>query len=77
MSPKKTAAAPASYEQAVEDLEAIISRLESGQMPLDDMLGAYQRGHELLRQCEDKLQKLEQQVTLIDSQHSFEGSPDE
>ena len=38
--PKKPAAEPASYEQALEELEQLVGRIESGQMPLDQLLAA-------------------------------------
>ncbi len=34
---------PASYELALEELEQLVGRIESGQMPLDQMLAGYQR----------------------------------
>ena len=39
---------PASYEAALEELEQLVTRIESGQMPLDQMLAGYQRGATLL-----------------------------
>ena len=57
---------PATYEQAVQELEQLLTRLESGQMPLDELLGGYQRGAALLAFCKDKLQAVEDQVKLID-----------
>ena len=39
---------PASYEAALEELEQLVTRIESGQMPLDQMLAGYQRGAVLL-----------------------------
>ncbi|NBS47805.1 MAG: exodeoxyribonuclease VII small subunit, partial [Betaproteobacteria bacterium] len=52
--PKPSAAAPvppASYEAALEELEQLVARIESGQMPLDQLLQGYQRGAELLQFC--------------------------
>ena len=67
--PRKTdtpPAQPASYGEAVEQLEQLIGRLESGQLPLEDLLGQYQRGTELLRYCRDRLQAVEDQVRVLD-----------
>ncbi|TSE21492.1 Exodeoxyribonuclease 7 small subunit [Tepidimonas alkaliphilus] len=61
-------AAPASYEAAVQELESLLARLESGQMPLDDLLGAYQRAAQLLDWCRQRLDAVEQQIRLIDAQ---------
>jgi len=68
MSRKATArlAAPASYGDAVQQLEQLVEGLESGQLPLEDLLAQYQRGAELLRYCRDRLQAVEEQVKVLD-----------
>lgn len=58
--------APASYEAALEELEQLLARLESGEMPLDQLLGGYQRGAELLKFCRDKLEAVENQIKVLD-----------
>ena len=57
---------PAHYGEAVQQLEQLIAGLESGQLPLEELLGHYQRGTELLRYCRDRLQAVEDQVRLLD-----------
>ena len=64
--PKKPAAEPASYEQALEELEQLVGRIESGQMPLDQLLAGYQRGAALLAFCRDRLQAVQDQVRVLD-----------
>ena len=59
-------ALPASYGDAVAQLEQLIAGLESGQLPLEDLLGQYQRGTELLRYCRERLQAVENQVKVLD-----------
>ena len=61
-----TPAAPASYGDAVQQLEQLVAGLESGQLPLEELLGQYQRGTELLRYCRDRLQAVEDQVKVLD-----------
>ena len=61
-----TPAAPASYGDAVQQLEQLVAGLESGQLPLEEVLGQYQRGTELLRYCRDRLQAVEDQVKVLD-----------
>ena len=63
-----TPAAPASYGDAVQQLEQLVAGLESGQLPLEELLGQYQRGTELLRYCRDRLQAVEDQVKVLDEQ---------
>ncbi|OIN92476.1 MAG: exodeoxyribonuclease VII small subunit [Comamonadaceae bacterium CG1_02_60_18] len=59
-------AAPVSYEAAVQELEQLVARLESGDMPLEQLLGQYQRGAELLAFCRDRLQTVQEQVKVLD-----------
>ena len=59
-------AAPASYGDAVLQLEQLVAQLESGQMPLDQLLGGYQRGAALLAFCRDRLTAVEEQIKVLD-----------
>ena len=57
---------PASYEAALAELEQWVGAMEAGQLPLDQLLHAYQRGAELLAYCRSQLQAVEQQVKVLD-----------
>lgn len=57
---------PATYEAALQELEQLVIRLESGQLPLDQLLAGYQRGAALLSFCKDKLQAVEDQIKVLD-----------
>jgi exodeoxyribonuclease VII small subunit len=57
---------PASYEAALEELERLVGQIESGQLPLEQLLTGYQRGAELLQYCRDKLQAVENQVKVLE-----------
>ena len=59
-------ALPSTYEAALRELEGLVADLESGQMPLDKLLAAYQRGAALLHFCRDRLDAVEQQVSVLD-----------
>ncbi|MEY4139425.1 MAG: hypothetical protein RLZZ371_1607 [Pseudomonadota bacterium] len=59
-------AAPAHYEAALQELEQLVSRLESGDMPLEQLLTQYQRGAELLKFCRDRLAAVEDQIKVLD-----------
>ena len=57
---------PASYEAALEELEQLVGLIESGQVPLEQLLTGYQRGAQLLHFCRDKLQAVENQIKVLD-----------
>lgn len=61
-----TPAEPASYEDALHELERLIQGMEAGQLPLDDMLTNYQRGAHLLGFCRARLAAVEQQVQVLE-----------
>jgi exodeoxyribonuclease VII small subunit len=53
------------FEDAMKELEAIVSRLEKDDPPLDDSLAAFQRGVELARLCGQQLDEAERRVELL------------
>lgn len=59
-------ALPVSYEAALQELEGLVSSLESGQLPLDQLLTGYQRGAQLLKFCRDKLEAVETQIKVLE-----------
>ena len=48
------------------ELEQLVARLESGELPLEQLMGGYQRGASLLQFCRDKLQAVESQIKVLD-----------
>jgi exodeoxyribonuclease VII small subunit len=64
--PSPTDAAPASYEQALAEIDQIVSRMEAGQLPLDQLLDSYRRGADLLAWCRQRLQAVEEQVKILE-----------
>jgi exodeoxyribonuclease VII small subunit len=57
---------PTSYEDALKELEQLVAQLESGTMPLEQLLTQYQRGAELLKFCRDRLEAVEAQIKVLD-----------
>ncbi|QNP50439.1 exodeoxyribonuclease VII small subunit [Diaphorobacter aerolatus] len=57
---------PASYEAALQELEQLIEQIESGQMPLEQMLAGYQRGASLLTFCRSRLDAVQEQIKVLD-----------
>ncbi|EGI75478.1 exonuclease VII small subunit [Hylemonella gracilis ATCC 19624] len=57
---------PATYEEAMRELEQLVVRLESGELPLEQLLAAYQRGAEILQFCRGRLEAVESQIKVLD-----------
>ncbi|HSV71127.1 MAG TPA: exodeoxyribonuclease VII small subunit [Methylibium sp.] len=66
ITPPPAAPEPASYEDALAELERLVAAMEAGQMPLDQLLDAYRRGATLLAHCRSRLEAVEQQVQVLE-----------
>ncbi|MFP1741455.1 exodeoxyribonuclease VII small subunit [Lonsdalea quercina] len=62
--PKKNES-PVSFESSLSELEQIVARLESGELPLEEALQAFEQGIQLARQGQLKLQQAEQRVQIL------------
>jgi exodeoxyribonuclease VII small subunit len=62
----KSAKAPASFEQALAELESIVQAMESDKLSLEASLERYQRGVTLLKFCQDTLNGAEQRVRMLE-----------
>ena len=56
---------PQDFETALAQLEALVSQMENGALPLEQSLAAYQKGVELARICQKLLDTAEQQVKVL------------
>ena len=65
--PPASVESPASFEAAMAELEALVEKMENGQLPLEASLAAYQRGTELLKFCESVLKDAEQKIKVLDN----------
>jgi len=61
-----TADTPPSFEAALAELEALVSTMEAGQLPLKESLAAYERGAHLLAYCQSALKDAQQQVEVLE-----------
>lgn len=70
---------PASFEAAMTELTQLVARMEAGELALEASVAAYARGSELVRYCAEQLDKVEQQVTILDNAmlKPFQTSDDE
>ena len=62
-----------SCEDALKELERIVSRLESGEATLDESIGLYERGDHLRRRCADRLDAAQARIEAI--RLDAEGKP--
>ena len=53
------------FEQALGELEAVVERLEHGELPLEEALKQFERGVELARSCQAALKQAEQKVEIL------------
>lgn len=53
------------YEAAVKELEALVEKLEQGDISLEESLALYERGVLLTRDCQESLQAAEQKVQML------------
>jgi exodeoxyribonuclease VII small subunit len=63
------------FEQALEDLEATVERLERGELPLEEALKQFERGIGLARSCQVALKQAEQKVEIL-LQKTPEAAPE-
>jgi len=57
---------PQDFETALAELEALVTTMEDGTLPLEQSLAAYRRGVELTRVCHERLAHAEQQVKVLE-----------
>ena len=55
-----------SYEAAFQELEALVARMESGDLPLEESVKLYERGQQLSAHCQALLEEAELKIRLVD-----------
>ncbi len=63
-----------SFEQAIEELESIIGRIEQGKIGLAESLAEHQRGVALLKRCRGILEAAEQQIEKLTVEQAGESA---
>ncbi len=62
----QTTELPRSFEAALAELEDLVGRMETGELPLQESLAVYKRGAELLAYCQSALKDAQQQVQVME-----------
>ena len=53
------------FEQALENLEELVTAMEEGELSLEESLQAFEKGIKLTRECQTALKKAEQKVQVL------------
>jgi exodeoxyribonuclease VII small subunit len=61
----KPAETEANFETAMDRLEAIVEQMESGKLPLEDLIVRYEEGMRLVRVCQERLVSAEKKIEMI------------
>ncbi len=61
------------FESALLELEAIVSQMESGNLPLEQSIKAYKRGAALLQTCQKSLSEADQQIRILSEANQLEA----
>jgi exodeoxyribonuclease VII small subunit len=60
------------FEQSLTELEALVAKLEQGDVPLEEALKTFERGVALTRQCQAALRTAQQKVEVLLSRNGEE-----
>jgi exodeoxyribonuclease VII small subunit len=64
-SKSKQPGAPLNFENAMDRLETIVEQMESGKLPLEDLIVRYEEGMSLVKTCQERLASAEQKIEII------------
>lgn len=53
------------FEESLDQLEAIVKKLEDGDMPLEESLELFEKGIKLSRDCRERLTKAERRIEVL------------
>jgi len=64
------------FEQALQDLEGLVTTMEQGELSLEESLKAFETGIKLTRDCQSRLSEAEQKVQLLlEEQGQLQATP--
>jgi exodeoxyribonuclease VII small subunit len=61
-----SSAQPVSFEEAMAELQQLVAKMEAGELPLEASVAAYKRGSELVKYCAVQLDKVDNQVRILE-----------
>ena len=63
------------FEAAIAELEAIVKKLEEGELPLEQSLTLYERGVQLSRFCHSRLEEAERRLEILNERGELKPAP--
>lgn len=74
--PASDASPVAQFEQSLTELEALVAKMEGGELSLDESLRSFERGVALYRSCQAALEQADARVKLLlDPEHPETAQP--
>ncbi len=70
---KNSAETTIDFESALEELENLVSKMETGELSLDESLKAFERGIELTRTCQSTLEAAELRIQMLTPDNELEA----
>ncbi|EDY81884.1 exodeoxyribonuclease VII, small subunit [Verrucomicrobiia bacterium DG1235] len=55
----------ATFEEGLDKLETIVREMEDGKLPLESLITHYEKGNDLLAQCDVKLKEAEKKIEIL------------
>jgi exodeoxyribonuclease VII small subunit len=63
------------FEAAIAELEAVVKKLEEGDLPLEQSLALYERGVQLSRFCHARLEEAERRIEILTERGELKSAP--
>ncbi len=63
-----TNAAPATFEEAMAELQQLVTQMEAGELALEASIAAYKRGSELVKYCQSQLDRVDGQIKILEGE---------
>jgi exodeoxyribonuclease VII small subunit len=63
------------FEAAITELDAIVKKLEDGDLPLEQSLALYERGVQLSRFCHARLEEAERRIEILGERGDLKPAP--
>ena len=61
---------PASFEEAIQELEQIVQAMQSGNLPLEAAIDYYERGMKLQKYCENQLEEVKKRMDKLQEEQT-------